>query len=285
MQTDQHTILNSSIISSIESKTNSLFRSIIDDLEEYIDSSSSSIELVYDTMIKIDTCIKAIISNAKSTEMSKKELISLYEDKIKEQMNTITFYKTENQKFIDREKSMMKFEKDLFDSKEFRDQDLKYILFQAKRELKEIKTDYKNKELKYLCTIGNQMSQIKSLKQNIEELNTYIENHVTQAEKAKNKKSSLFPHLYRRFEREEINANNKKKKQQPKLYGTRIGRNENKMNLLKQLFKRMDTNMDTYLTEGNTNEHKKGTKYNNYIKKSHFNISHERCLTSPNTFK
>ena len=89
MKTNIDESLNTSIISSIDNKTNILFRSIIDNIEDYVDTNSHSTEILYDTLSKIDDSVKAIISNSNATNNKKKELISLYEDKINKQKDII----------------------------------------------------------------------------------------------------------------------------------------------------------------------------------------------------
>ena len=193
-----------------ESKIHEMFHKIISTLETFIESSNND-DFIYDTLIKIR---KSILSLIKSSDEEKHlSILSQYEKKIQLQEKELQYFINENNKYKDRENQLMQFEKDVlfFNDSDPKELSIKRLVFHAKNDIKKLKSEFKTNELHYLMKIQEQQNIINEHKCKVERLQNYIHNNITKLNNDLSKRKFLFPYLYDKEEREELNALKKMK--------------------------------------------------------------------------
>ena len=190
-----------------ESKIHEMFHQIISTLETFIGSSNAD-DFVYDTLINIR---KSVLSLIKSSDEEKHlSVLSQYEKKIQLQEKELQHFISENNKYKDREKQLMQFERAFLcfngDERSSKDLSIKRLVFHAKSDIKKLKSEFKMNELNYLMKIQEQQNIINEHKSKVEQLQNYIRNNISRLNNDLNKRKFLFPLLYDKEEREELNA-------------------------------------------------------------------------------
>jgi hypothetical protein len=190
----------------LEMKINTLFTNIITSLKTFLASSNNE-HYIYDILTSIYTYITTTLTTSNHLAPT---LIT--------QCELIQQLQNENKKYKEQEIQLMQFEKDILylinnnnnnnniKSSNSKETSLKRIAYQAKLDIKKLKEDFKIKELNYLMKIKEQYNTIKEHKIKNEKLQKYIRENLSQLNKDLSKKSMLFPHLYDKVEREEVNA-------------------------------------------------------------------------------
>ena len=214
----------------LETKINTLYKDIITSLKTFL-SSSNNEHYIYDILTSIHTCVTAALTT--SIHLSP-TLITQCKSKIinHKEHELIQQLQNENKKYKEQETQLMQFEKDILSlinnnnnnnnntkSSNSKETSLKRIAYQAKLDIKKLKEDFKIKELNYLMKIKEQYNTIKEHKITNEKLQKYIRENLSQLNKDLSKKSMLFPHLYDKVEREEVNVL-KKIKTKKKLFAS-----------------------------------------------------------------
>ena len=193
-----------------ESKIHEMFHKIISTLETFIDSSNTD-DFIYDTLIKIH---KSILSLIKSSDQEKHlSVLSQYEKKLQVKEKELQYFINENNKYKDRENQLMQFEKDilLFNDGNSKELSIKRLVFHAKNDIKKLKNEFKIKELNYLMTIQEQQNTINEHQNKVQQLQNYIRNNITKFNSDLSKRKFLFPYLYDKEERDELNVLKKMK--------------------------------------------------------------------------
>ena len=193
-----------------ESKIHEMFHKIISTLETFIDSSNTD-DFIYDTLIKI---YKSILSLIKSSDQEKHlSVLSQYEKKLQVKEKELQYFINENNKYKDRENQLMQFEKDilLFNDGNSKELSIKRLVFHAKNDIKKLKNEFKIKELNYLMTIQEQQNTINEHQNKVQQLQNYIRNNITKFNSDLSKRKFLFPYLYDKEERDELNVLKKMK--------------------------------------------------------------------------
>ena len=193
-----------------ESKIHEMFHKIISTLETFIDSSNTD-DFIYDTLIKIH---KSILSLIKSSDEEKHlSILSQYEKKLQLKEKELQYFINENNKYKDRENQLMQFEKDilLFNDGNSKELSIKRLVFHAKNDIKKLKNEFKIKELNYLMTIQEQQNTINEHQNKVQQLQNYIRNNITKFNSDLSKRKFLFPYLYDKEERDELNVLKKMK--------------------------------------------------------------------------
>lgn len=193
-----------------ESKIHEMFHKIISTLETFIDSSNTD-DFIYDTLIKIH---KSILSLIKSSDEEKHlSILSQYEKKLQIKEKELQYFINENNKYKNRENQLMQFEKDilLFNDDLSKELSIKRLVFHAKNDIKKMKNEFKMKELNYLMTIKEQQNTINEHQNKVEQLQNYIRNNITKLNNDLSKRKFLFPYLYDKEERDELNVLKKMK--------------------------------------------------------------------------
>ena len=193
-----------------ESKIHEMFHKIISTLETFIDSSNTD-DFIYDTLIKIH---KSILSLIKSSDEEKHlSILSQYEKKLQLKEKELQYFINENNKYKDRENQLMQFEKDilLFNDGNSKELSIKRLVFHAKNDIKKLKNEFKIKELNYLMTIQKQQNTINEHQNKVQQLQNYIRNNITKFNSDLSKRKFLFPYLYDKEERDELNVLKKMK--------------------------------------------------------------------------
>lgn len=193
-----------------ESKIHEMFHKIISTLETFIDSSNTD-DFIYDTLIKIHKSILSLIKS--SSEEKHLSILSQYEKKLQIKEKELQYFINENNKYKDRENQLMQFEKDilLFNDGHSKELSIKRLVFHAKNDIKKIKNEFKMKELNYLMTIKEQQNTINEHQNKVEQLQNYIRNNITKLNSDLSKRKFLFPYLYDKEERDELNVLKKMK--------------------------------------------------------------------------
>ena len=193
-----------------ESKIHEMFHKIISTLETFIDSSNTD-DFIYDTLIRIH---KSILSLIKSSDEEKHlSILSQYEKKLQLKEKELQYFINENNKYKDRENQLMQFEKDilLFNDGNSKELSIKRLVFHAKNDIKKLKNEFKIKELNYLMTIQEQQNTINEHQNKVQQLQNYIRNNITKFNSDLSKRKFLFPYLYDKEERDELNVLKKMK--------------------------------------------------------------------------
>lgn len=203
----------------LEMKINTLFKNIITSLKTFLSSSNNE-----HYICEILTSIYTYITTTLTTSIHLSPTLITQHEIIQQLQN-------ENKKYKEQETQLMQFEKDILSlinnnnnnnntkSSNTKEMSLKRIAYQAKLDIKKLKEDFKIKELNYLMKIKEQYNTIKEHKITNEKLQKYIRENLSQLNKDLSKKSMLFPHLYDKVEREEVNAL-KKIKTKKKLFAS-----------------------------------------------------------------
>lgn len=193
-----------------ESKIHEMFHKIISTLETFIDSSNTD-DFIYDTLIKIHKSILSLIKS--SSEEKHLSILSQYEKKLQIKEKELQYFINENNKYKDRENQLMQFEKDilLFNDGHSKELSIKRLVFHVKNDIKKIKNEFKMKELNYLMTIKEQQNTINEHQNKVEQLQNYIRNNITKLNSDLSKRKFLFPYLYDKEERDELNVLKKMK--------------------------------------------------------------------------
>jgi hypothetical protein len=193
-----------------ESKIHEMFHKIISTLETFIDSSNTD-DFIYDTLIKIHKSILSLIKS--SSEEKHLSILSQYEKKLQIKEKELQYFINENNKYKDRENQLMQFEKDilLFNDGHSKELSIKRLVFHAKNDIKKMKNEFKMKELNYLMTIKEQQNTINEHQNKVEQLQNYIRNNITKLNSDLSKRKFLFPYLYDKEERDELNVLKKMK--------------------------------------------------------------------------
>ena len=193
-----------------ESKIHEMFHKIISTLETFIDSSNTD-DFIYDTLIRIH---KSILSLIKSSDEEKHlSILSQYEKKLQLKEKELQYFINENNKYKDRENQLMQFEKDilLFNDGNSKELSIKRLVFHAKNDIKKLKNEFKIKELNYLMTIQEQQNTINEHQNKVQQLQNYIRNNIPKFNSDLSKRKFLFPYLYDKEERDELNVLKKMK--------------------------------------------------------------------------
>ena len=195
-------------------KINTLFKDIITSLKTFL-SSSNNEHYIYEILTTIHTSIITTITNSAHSKHPSPILITQYRATIDNKEKELQHLLNENKRYKDQETQLMQFEKDILSlinnnstntKANSKETSLKRIAYQAKLDIKKMKEDFKIKELNYLMKIKEQYNVIKEHKVTNEKLQKYIRENLSQLNKDLSKKSMLFPHLYDKVEREEVNA-------------------------------------------------------------------------------